>query len=200
MAEPITSCDEFKALVMNAQQQQQQQPPRPRPQPPQSQLPTALTIDDLVNALLKTIFNPYLAWVLPAITLALKRDVRNSYFLAFTAYEALLLLIVYLSELNNTIAYGRPRRMDWEREVVLVAGGASGVGWEIARMYAEKGVKVAVVDIQRPAEGFAAESENLRVYECDVSDVSRLEEVAEQIRDDLGTPTILIHSIATTIT
>ncbi|KAI5297047.1 hypothetical protein KEM55_005213, partial [Ascosphaera atra] len=105
MAEPITSCDEFKALIMNAQQQQQQQRPQPRPRPPQSQLPTALTIDDLANALLKTIFNPYLVWVLPIVTLALKRDVRNPYFLASTAYEALLLLIVYLCDLNNTIAY-----------------------------------------------------------------------------------------------
>ena len=37
---------------------------------------------------------------------------------------------------------------DWPKEVAVVTGGAGGIGGHIARLLAERGVKVAVLDIQ----------------------------------------------------
>ena len=39
-------------------------------------------------------------------------------------------------------------KYDWPREVAVVTGGAGGIGGHIARILADRGVKVAVLDIQ----------------------------------------------------
>jgi len=46
--------------------------------------------------------------------------------------------------LNNAVK----AKYDWEREVAVVTGGSDGIGKEIVLLLAEKGVKVAVLDVQ----------------------------------------------------
>ena len=46
---------------------------------------------------------------------------------------------------NNWVADGG---YDWDREVVLVTGGAGGIGGAIVRMFEERGVTVVVLDVQ----------------------------------------------------
>lgn len=37
---------------------------------------------------------------------------------------------------------------DWNKEIVVVTGGSDGIGARIVKLLAEKGIKVAVVDVQ----------------------------------------------------
>jgi NADPH:quinone reductase-like Zn-dependent oxidoreductase len=39
-------------------------------------------------------------------------------------------------------------KYDWKREVVLVTGGAGGIGGRIVKLFEEIGVKVVVLDVQ----------------------------------------------------
>jgi nucleoside-diphosphate-sugar epimerase len=36
---------------------------------------------------------------------------------------------------------------DWEKEIVLITGGAGGIGGSVVKLLAEKGIKVVVLDV-----------------------------------------------------
>lgn len=36
---------------------------------------------------------------------------------------------------------------DWNKEIVLVTGGAGGIGGKVVQLFAEKGIKVVVLDV-----------------------------------------------------
>lgn len=127
------------------------------------------------------------------------------------AYAALLTILYFLSLLNERIAYGRPRVVDLSEEVIVITGGASGLGLLIAEVYGMRGASVAVLDI-RELEN--EEARGVEYYKCDVGDRVQVETVAKQIERDvgllfsasgcphmlmllhmkLGTPTILINN------
>jgi 3-oxoacyl-ACP reductase-like protein len=39
---------------------------------------------------------------------------------------------------------------NWNKEIVVVTGGSDGIGAKIVAMFAERGIKVVVLDIQEP--------------------------------------------------
>ena len=47
--------------------------------------------------------------------------------------------------LNN---WNLGEKYDWSKEVVVITGGSDGIGAAIVRLLAERGIKVAVLDIQ----------------------------------------------------
>lgn len=89
--------------------------------------------------------------------------------------------------MNRRIAHGRPRIVDPEREVVLVTGGASGLGLLIAQMYGMKGGSVAVLDIKDMAQEECEEAfgVGVRYYRGDVGDRAVLQSVKEQVETEV---------------
>ena len=77
--------------------------------------------------------------------------------------------------------------------MVVITGGASGLGLLIAEVYGMRGVTVAVLDVREPEGG---EARNVEFYKCDVGDRKQVEAVAKDIERDLGTPTVLINNAA----
>lgn len=80
--------------------------------------------------------------------------------------------------------------MDLEEEVVVITGGASGVGLLIASMYGMRGVSVAVLDIKQPdpdnTDGLGFDDmPGVEYYRCDVGDRKQVEEVAQRIESDV---------------
>lgn len=78
-------------------------------------------------------------------------------------------------------------------QVVVVTGAASGIGRSVAKLCAERGAVVALMD--RDEAGLSAVSAELavaggssRMYGCDVSDVDAVDAVFERIRADIGVP------------
>ncbi|CAG8059115.1 unnamed protein product [Penicillium olsonii] len=161
--------------------------------------PTRFTIDTLLTVLSKYLFNPFLAWIL---VLCLRAHVTPQTDLAWiltVAYASVLTVIFVARAINDRVAYGLPRTVS-EDEVVLVTGGASGLGLLIAQTYAMRGTSVAVLDIKKLDEDASrAFGDGVLYIPCDVADRGALERAKEKITETLGRPTIIINCAAARI-
>ncbi|VTT58128.1 unnamed protein product [Fusarium fujikuroi] len=81
-------------------------------------------------------------------------------------------------------------KYDWKREVVLVTGGAGGIGGRIVKLFEEMGVKVVVLDVQPMSFEVLA---NVHYFQCDLRSPENVEAVAEKIRAEVGHPTVVIN-------
>lgn len=82
---------------------------------------------------------------------------------------------------------------NWNREVVVLTGGANGIGRQMVDLLGGRGIKVAVLDIQAPKDELPSTA---RFFECDITSSTAIGEVASRIRASLGEPTILINNAA----
>ena len=98
--------------------------------------------------------------------------------------------------MNQRVAYGTPRKINWEHEVVVITGGCGGLGGCIAEIYGMRGVNVAVLDTAVSIEAHGKEREGVLFYRCDVGNDKEIESAWELITRELGTPTILINNAA----
>lgn len=81
------------------------------------------------------------------------------------------------------------------RPVAVVTGVGPGTGSAIVRRLASGGYAVAM--LARNGERLAALEgaiANTKAYPCDVTDEARLEETLLAVRDELGTPSVLVHN------
>ncbi|KAL4733533.1 putative short-chain dehydrogenase/reductase 2 [Aspergillus similis] len=78
-----------------------------------------------------------------------------------------------------------------ERELVLLTGGCSGIGWQVMEDLASTGVRVVILDIAPP--NFALPN-SASFYRANVSSPQSIAEVAKAIRSDHGEPTILVNN------
>ncbi|KAB8067566.1 hypothetical protein BDV29DRAFT_86832 [Aspergillus leporis] len=164
---------------------------------PQPKWHSALTMDLLLSVLRRTVFHPWPAWIL---VLSLRAQVTPTTDLAFiiaTGYAIFLTLIAIAKVFNARIAYGLPRTVELSDEVVVITGGASGLGLLMARIYAMRGVSVAVLDLK--SEKDVEVGEGVEYYVCDVGRREVLEGVLRRIEVELGTPTVLINCAAARI-
>ncbi len=91
-----------------------------------------------------------------------------------------------------------------EQRVVVVTGGASGIGLGISRLFAASGHPVAILDMQR--EALARESGRLRddganilPLEVDVSDRAQIDAAYATVRDTFGPISIVIANAGISI-
>lgn len=80
---------------------------------------------------------------------------------------------------------------DWTKEIVVVTGGAGGIGGAIVKLFEELGVTVVVLDVQPLS--FEASS-NVHHYNCDLRSPASVNAVADQIRSQVGHPTVVINN------
>tara|TARA_A100001015_G_scaffold316838_1_gene432163 strand:+ start:1050 stop:1769 length:720 start_codon:yes stop_codon:yes gene_type:complete len=80
-------------------------------------------------------------------------------------------------------------------KVCMITGVGDGTGAYTARKFAKSGYKVAMIarDSQR-LDNLEKELPNSKGYNCDVSDLEKLQEVCHKIKIELGPPEILIHN------
>jgi len=97
-------------------------------------------------------------------------------------YASLLTMLFFLGILNNQIAYTKPRNLDFSDEVIVITGGASGLGLLIAEVYGMRGATVAVLDVKDLESG---EARGVEVYKCDVGDKEQVAKVAVEIERDV---------------
>jgi NAD(P)-dependent dehydrogenase (short-subunit alcohol dehydrogenase family) len=83
-------------------------------------------------------------------------------------------------------------------KVVLVTGGATGIGADIVRAFAGQGAHVGFLDIQDgPAHALIASMSGRFAYRhCDVTDIPALQAAITSIADELGPITVLVNNAA----
>ncbi|KAL8648155.1 MAG: hypothetical protein Q9226_006117 [Calogaya cf. arnoldii] len=156
---------------------------------------THLTLDLLLHVGSYTLFHPFVASLIPLCLRALAAEYTSTSFILTSAYAAFVILCHILSAVNQRWAYGPPRKVKSLDEVIVVTGGASGLGRCIAEIYAMKGTTVAVIDVGMK-ESDQGEREGIRWYKGDVGNRRMMEQIWERISQDLGTPTVLINNAA----
>jgi D-xylose 1-dehydrogenase len=84
--------------------------------------------------------------------------------------------------------------------VVLVSGGASGIGEAIVRAFAAQGAKVGFLDIAdaaaRALQADLGAQATLHYEHCDVTDMAALRGAIENVRKALGPITVLVNNAA----
>lgn len=91
---------------------------------------------------------------------------------------------------NEGSFFFRPPQINWENQVVVITGGASGVGKLLAETLATRNIVVVVLDVKR----LESAQDNIRSYICDVSDYSQVQIIAKKIEEEVGQPTILVNN------
>ncbi|PSJ64701.1 SDR family NAD(P)-dependent oxidoreductase [Kumtagia ephedrae] len=86
--------------------------------------------------------------------------------------------------------------------VVLITGGASGIGADMVRAFAANQARVAFLDIQaetgeRLVEELAEKSRHVPLFvACDVTDIPALQQAIEKVRAELGQVAVLVNNAA----
>ncbi|MGX9180717.1 SDR family NAD(P)-dependent oxidoreductase [Mesorhizobium sp. BHbdii] len=86
--------------------------------------------------------------------------------------------------------------------VVLISGGASGIGADMVRAFVANGARVSFLDVQdEPAEALVRElggtAKQAPLYlHCDVTDVAALQASVEGVRAQLGPVAVLVNNAA----
>ena len=82
--------------------------------------------------------------------------------------------------------------------VVFITGGASGIGADMVRCFAEQGSKVGFVDIDEAAsEALVAEVNETASFEiCDLRDIDQLKAAFAKLTERLGPATVLVNNAA----
>lgn len=153
------------------------------PQPPQRDSWFApLSVDLLAKVLSVSVFHPFVAALVPLCLRARAMLWEAPMMLAAFAWAAFVSLLWVASAVNQRIAHGVPRQVDLGEEVIVITGGASGLGMLVAEVYGMRGATVAVLDINDMENG---EARGVTAYKCDVSDYKQVAATALKIEEEV---------------
>lgn len=147
-----------------------------------------LSVDLLLKVLKITFLHPFICWVIPLCFRAQNYPWDHQKMHVSIGWAIFITLCWIANLVNQRMAYGLPREVDLDDEVIVITGGASGLGLLVAEVYGMRGASVAVVDVRDMENG---EAKGVSFYRCDVSDKEALAKVARQIEEDVSDPPFL---------
>jgi len=169
--------------------------------------------DTVLKIIRNTALNPKL--VLPLLLLAkYTKKGQDWAILHPKAFSRLKTLLVFgvLRWISNYFSHGVLNnwvddKYDWSREIVVITGGAGGIGGQVVQLLAERGIKVVVLDIQpltypagkqltlfTPTQQLTPPGPTVHFFKCDITSPKTVAAVAREIRQTVGDPTILINN------
>ncbi len=152
-----------------------------------------LSIDMIVKVFKITFFHPFVAWIVPLCFRAQNMFWDAPPMLVSIAWASFITICWAANVINSRLAFGLPREVDLSEEVIVITGGASGLGLLIAEVYGMRGATVAVLDVKEMENG---EARGVTYYKCDVTDKAQVARVAAEIERDVSPPSLSLHSIA----
>ncbi len=141
-----------------------------------------LSIDLFLKVLNVTFLHPFVAWMVPLCMRAQAMPWHHTAIQLAIGYASFITLLYFLNVLNKQIAYSKPRTVDLSEEVIVITGGASGLGLLIAEVYGMRGATVAVLDIEELESG---EARGVTYYKCDVGDKEQVARTMSQIEKEV---------------
>lgn len=154
------------------------------PRPPQRDSWFApLSVDLIVKVLNVTFLHPFVCWMIPLCFRAQTVRWEAPRMIASIAWATFITLCWMAGVVNQRIAYGLPREVDLSEEVIVITGGASGLGMLVAEVYGMRGASVAVLDVNEMENG---EARGVTYYKCDVGDKAQVKKVADEIERDVS--------------
>jgi len=142
----------------------------------------ALTIDALATLLSRTILHPLPSWLLVLVLFLLRTSAPPRLAIIYAALVTVARLLLFV---DARLAAGPPRTLDWRNEVVVITGGAGGLGRLIAKTYGARGVRVAVVDVKDEHGSVRGSKGVVGYYRCDVGVRAEVERVRARIEHDV---------------
>lgn len=102
----------------------------------------------------------------------------------------------FLNELaqNNFRFFSQKHRWDWPKEVAVVTGATGGFGSLMAKDLASKGVTVIAVDVTDNMSKEMQDNPKIHYYKCDLAEKSAIDEMAADVKQRYGDPSILINN------
>lgn len=142
-----------------------------------------LSVDLILKVLNITLLHPFISWLIPLCLRARTVKWEAPPMVAAIAWAVLVSLAWVAGVVNRRIAYGLPREVDLSEEVIVVTGGAGGMGLLLAEVYGMRGATVAVLDV---SEMENEEARGVTYYKCDVGNKEQVAKVAEEIERDVS--------------
>ena len=168
---------------------------RPPPTPPPTPPFPLFTLDGFYALFLRPLTNPLFLISPPLLVLSLSPDLSSPAFRYSCAFTVIALIFQALFYFDGRIADGTPRKLDWTKEVVLITGGAGGLGRVLAEYYGGiRRCSTIVVDVMPATEARLKEWEALGCgyYQCDVGSSDAVNELRDRIIRDVGKVSVLI--------
>ncbi|KAI9447962.1 retinal short-chain dehydrogenase/reductase [Lactarius indigo] len=152
-------------------------------------------IDLVVKVLSHTAFSPFFLFLVPVFLIFQGYKLEDPSILGSSAYLVLVSLFWFfkwysrLYRNQGSLLFG-PGAVDWDEQIVLITGGASGIGELLANTLAVRNVTVVVLDINP----IVTENYNITYYRCDVTKWEEVEAVAKKVIEEIGHPTVLVNN------
>ena len=89
---------------------------------------------------------------------------------------------------------------DFDDKVVVITGGATGIGYALAKQFLSRGAKVVIAEPRRHKLDEAAASltqgndREVRVFECDVTQPEQVEALADFVEQEFGQADVLVNN------
>lgn len=147
-----------------------------------------LSVDLFLKVLNVTFFHPFVAWMIPLCFRAEHMDWDKMPMRISIWYATFITVCFTFWHVNRRMAFGLPRHVNLEDEVIVITGGASGLGLLIAEVYGMRGASVAVLDVKEMENG---EARGVTYYKCDVTDKEQLARVERQIEEEVSSLNLL---------
>lgn len=169
--------------------------------PPSKQWHEHLNIDLIMTVLHRSVLHPFIAWIIVLCLRAQATPYAHPAFIVAFAYATFLTLLDIAFMISDRIAFGVPRQVDLSEEVIVITGGASGLGRLVAQIYGLRGASVAVLDIAKEKDVKGWEDVGgVEYYRCDIGVRDEVETVARRIEEDVClvslTPFLMFPSLA----
>ncbi|TFY72993.1 hypothetical protein EVG20_g39 [Dentipellis fragilis] len=152
-------------------------------------------IDLVVKVLAHTLFGPFFVFFVPVFFIfqgAKLHDPQVVTAIVYWIFICCFWFVKWYSRLyrnQGSLLFGPPP-LDWGEQIVLITGGASGIGELVANTLAVRSVTVVVLDIKP----IVTENYNITYYQCDVSKWEEVEAVSKKAIEEIGHPTVLINN------
>lgn len=164
------------------------------------------TVDFVANLARVTVLNPMIIIPLAISTFCLSihgstgsdwsksLEAAQPYTYSLAALSALLYATDFLNrQFNNN--WTTDPAWDWDNEIVVITGGSSGIGADLAQSLYARNPKTKVVIIDYvPLAWEPPQGTSTKYYQCDLSDSSQIRATCEKIRTEVGHPTVLVNN------